>query len=146
MLTKRVSLGKIVSSDYAAQIGLIMTLVGWGFFLYFRYIQNDPSMVYLYIALGATVIGLPLLAWRWQSISALLDSGTETNAVIHAIGFFRGRGQVAYTYTINGQKYLTTNAIMKNKHTQILKPGDTVTLVVDRENPKKALIRDLYSS
>lgn len=146
MLTKRASVGKIISSDYTAQIGLIVTLVGWGFFLFFRFIQNDPSMVHLYIAIGATVIGLPLLAWRWQAISALLDSGTEAKAVIEGIGFFRGRGQVAYKYMINGETYVTRNPIMKNKQTQALKPGDTVVLVVDRENPRKALIRDLYAA
>jgi 20S proteasome alpha/beta subunit len=51
---------------------------------------------------------------------------------------------VDYVYSHQGQKYASGNAIHKVKQTLALKVGEQVVLIVDRNNPKRAFIRDLY--
>jgi hypothetical protein len=51
---------------------------------------------------------------------------------------------VEYVYTYQGQKYASGNAIHKVKQTQGLKIGEEVLVMIDRNNPKRAFIRDLY--
>jgi hypothetical protein len=46
---------------------------------------------------------------------------------------------------MNGQPYQNGNAIMKNQKTQAFRNGDEIELIVDRSNPKRAFIKQLYT-
>ena len=77
-------------------------------------------------------------------ISSVLAEGVQVPGVVTRIGFFRVSGRVEYSYTAQGEKQMSGNAINKNSHTKELKVGQTVTVSVDRGNPKRAFIRDIY--
>jgi hypothetical protein len=105
---------------------------------------SDGAPLFLYLFAGGLVIGIPLAIWRLRTIQQLFASGVEVTGQIKDIFFHRDRGTVQYSYTYLGQAFLSGNAIMKTRQTQKLQPGDQIILLINPEQPKRALIRDLY--
>ena len=48
------------------------------------------------------------------------------------------------TFTWEGQEVQQNSTIPKNNYTETLRKGQEITLVVDRDQPKLAFLRDLY--
>jgi hypothetical protein len=90
------------------------------------------------------VVAIVILAWRIRLFYSIFDGGIEAPATISNIMFFRDRGRVDYIYTIQGEKFSSGNAIHKVKQTRSLQVGEQVIVMVDRNNLKRAFIRDLY--
>lgn len=130
--------------DYWAFLAAIFPFVFWGFYLYDRFAVKSESQNLLYGALIVTGISLAVFAWRYLSILSFYGGGVETQATVNRVGFFRDRGSIAYIYTFEGQKYLCQNTVMKTGRTKSYRIGEEITVLVDRNNPKRAIIRDLY--
>lgn len=144
-MNRQVSLARIVSTDYVSSVALLFPLVIWGMYLAFLFL--DPGVVadFISFAGAATILGLIVLLWRVRSMQGILRDGLEEAATISGTGFWRGRGRLEYIYLHQGEKYESGNAVQKNKRTQTLQVGDQVVVLVDRNNPKRALLRDLYT-
>jgi hypothetical protein len=151
------SIIRIIQSDFVALIGLIVPLVSLIMYIcvaYFGYFPGlrgrDPiqgtegAPVFLYLFIIGLVLGLPLAFWRIRTIQQLFSKGIEVGGQIIAISFYRDRGRVEYSYSHAGQAYSGGNAIMKTSRTQQLRSGDQIVLLVNPDEPKRALIRDLY--
>lgn len=145
-MNKQPSLLKIVTIDYAALLGWLFPVVMWGIYIVLIVLDNvktnDFTLPIIFAAI--TVVALAVLVWRIQVFNTVFSDGVETTATINNVSFFRDRGRVDYVYTHQGQKYASGNAIHKVKQTLALKVGEQVVLMVDRNNPKRAFIRDLY--
>ncbi len=145
-MNKQPSLLKIVTIDYAALLGWLFPVVMWGMYIVLIVLgnvkTNDFTLPIIFAVI--TVVALAVLIWRIQIFNSIFSDGIETTATINNVSFFRDRGRVEYVYTHQGQKYASGNAIHKVKQTLALKVGEQVVLVVDRNNPKRAFIRDLY--
>ncbi len=138
------SLLRIIKVDYAASIGVIFPLVVWGLALTARFFDPEAAAFFRLFAPIVTVLGLALLLWRAWTIRQVFSEGDETPGVLTGIGFFRGRGRAEYVYTYQSRKYQSGNAIQASATTRALTPGQTVTVVVHRLNPKRAFVRELY--
>ena len=145
-MTRQPSLLKIVTIDYVAFLGWLFPVVMWGMYVVFIVLGNVKTNDFtLPIILAViTVVALAILIWRIQVFNTIFSDGIETIATINNVSFFRDRGRVDYVYTHQGQKYASGNPIQKVKQTLALKVGEQVVLMVDRNNPKRAFIRDLY--
>jgi hypothetical protein len=145
-MDKRPSIFKIIIIDYAAFTAALFPIVMWGIYMLLLAMQEIQlsNLAYPAIAAGITIVSILILIWRIRRISMLFEDGLEVTATIGNVFFFRDRGRVDYTFTYNGQKFITGNALHKVKQTSELKVGDTVTVLIDRNNPKRACIRDLY--
>lgn len=153
---QRASITKIIRSDYPAFFGLAATGVTWALYAataYFGYVPGfrgrDPltrsdAPFFLYLALAVTVIAIPLVIWRVRSIQAVFAGGIEAVGRITGVAFRRDRGRVEYTYTVKDQTFHGGSAIMKTGQTKRLVVGEEVVVVVDPDNPKRALLRELY--
>jgi len=145
-MNRKPSLQKIIAVDYSAFLGYLFPVLMWGIYIVIIALgivkTNDPTLPILFATI--TFIALFILIWRIQIFKAVFNSGIETTAIINHISFFRDGGRVGYVYTYQGQEYTSSNAIQKGEETLALKLGEQVILVVDRNNPKRAFIRDLY--
>ena len=140
----RPSLFWVIRTDYLSNLGFLFPLVMWGI-VTFNYFMGEPvSQNYFLTVIGFTVAGVLVLAWCYLIILRIFNDGQSTTATIDGVGFFRGRGQISYVYTYQGEKYLGRNVISRNGRTKRLLPGDKVTVYVDSNNPKRAYIRELY--
>ena len=145
-MDKRPSIFKIIIIDYAAFTAALFPIVMWGIYLMLLAMQEIQitNLAYPAIAAGITFVSILVLIWKIRQISMLFEDGLEVPATISNVFFFRDRGRVDYSFTYNGQKYITGNALHKVKQTSELRVGDSVTVLIDRNNPKRACIRDLY--
>lgn len=144
MLNQKPSLFRVVSVDYSSLLSVMFPAVFWFASGYFHFTGDDSLELFVIIAIASSVIGIPFLIWRYWTISSVFDDGMEVQGIILGVGFFRGRGRVDYTYTFQGQKYQSSNSINRSKYTRNLRDGQTATLLVNRENPKQAFIKEIY--
>ena len=144
MENQKPSLFRIVAVDYMSFLAVMFPVVFWALSAYYFYLDDDSLQLFVILSAVFSVVGFILLVWRYVMISAVFDDGFETQGVITGIGFYRGRGRVNYAYHYQGQKYTSGNAISKSKHTRELTNGQQVTLVVDRNNPKRAFVKEIY--
>lgn len=151
------SLIRMIQSDYLALLGVLVPIVSFvlyvsvayfGFFPGFR--GHDPiqgtegAPLFFYLFIAGFVVGIPLATWRIHYIQQMFAKCEAVFGHVTSLSFFRDRGNVQYTYTFKDQEYHGANAIMKTARTQQLESGSQINLLVDPENPARALIRDLY--
>ena len=145
-MNRQPSLLKIITIDYIAFLGWLFPVVMWGIYIALIVLgnikANDFTLPIIFAVIS--VVALAILIWRIQVFNTIFSDGIETTATINNVSFFRDRGRVDYVYTYQGQKYVSGNAIHKVKQTLALKVGEQVVLMIDRNNPKRAFIRDLY--
>ena len=144
MQNQNPSLFRVISTDYPSFLSILFPIVFGGFTAYFFFTGNDSLQLFLILSAVVTILGIPLLIQRYRMISSVFSEGDQVPGIVTRIRFFRGRGRVEYSYTAQGEKQISGNAINKNSHTKELKVGQTVKVSVDRGNPKRAFIRDIY--
>jgi len=144
MNEKQPSILKIVWVDTWALFAAIFTLVAPGIYIYNMFFAEQPTDNLGCIMLGILVLSLLGLTIRVISVLSLCNAGLEAKATITEIGFFRDRGYIKFLYTYQGQKFVGSQTVMKNKITTQYRNGQEVNIVVDRENAKKAIITDLF--
>lgn len=153
----KASIVRIIQSDYLALLGVLVPVVSLilyicvaylGYFPGFR--GHDPiqgtegAPLFLYMSIIGLVVGLPLAIWRIRSIQQIFAKSVEVIGQVTNISFYKDRGRVEYSYTYQNKNYSGGNAIMKTGKTQQLRSGSQVMLLVNPDEPKQALIRDLY--
>jgi hypothetical protein len=144
MKSQNLSLFRMISTDYPSFLSVLFPIVFGGFSAYFFFTGNNALQLFLLLAIGAIVLGVPYLVQRYRTLSSVFADGIEAQGTVTNMFFFRGRGRVEYSYTVQGKKQTSSNAINKNSRTRSLKVGQTVTVVVDRNDPKLAFIKELY--
>lgn len=155
---QQVSIRKIILNDYAAFLltvgGPVMLAIS-GFAAVFGFVPRfrrrggrvvEPELAYVLCAAAivATVILFVLLARRIARIKATLVSGPRVKAKVLGIAFIKDRGRVEFDYTLDGRQFTTGAAIMKNKQTTAISPGDEIEVAIDRADPTRAFVVDLY--
>ena len=144
MQSQRPSLIRVISTDYPSFLSVMFPIVFGGFSIYFFFAGNEAVRLFLPLAIIVTVIGVPTLVQRYRAISSVFAEGVQAQGVVTGLSFFRGRGNIQYSYTFEGEKQTSSNAINKNSRTRKLRVGEAVTVIVDRNNPKRAFIREIY--
>jgi len=144
MNNKSASFLKIVWVDYWAFLSVVTAILAIGFYIYNTALASSPIPGADLFVLAVFVLGLLGLAWRFISITSLVNSGLEIKATVSEIGFFRDRGFIKYIYTYEGNRLVGHTSVMKNKMTTRFAIGQEVLIVVDRGNPRKTLLVDLF--
>lgn len=144
MQTQKPSLFRVISVDYPSLLSFLFPITFWILTAYYFYYNEDSLQTFLILSAGISIVCIPLLLWRFYTISSVFEDGLEVQGTIMSVGFFRGRGRVDYTYMHQGQKYASGNAINRTKYTKELQGGQQVTILVDRNSPKRAFVKEIY--
>jgi hypothetical protein len=142
---KKPSIERIFFTDYITTVSAISIGISLAAFLIDRFIRSIGlgDQFPLFVGL-ICVIGIAAIIWRIRLITSAFEFGWEVEGDIVGISFFRDRGSVTYIYTIQGERFQTSNAIMKHRLTKSLARGQKVVIMANRDNPKVAFIRDIY--
>lgn len=144
MPNQKPSLFRVISVDYLSLLSVLFPVVFWIYSAYCFFAQDDSLQMFVLLSMGLSLVGIPLLFWRYRLISAVFDDGVEAQGTITGIRFFRGRGRVDYVYSFQGQKYSSGNSVNRTKSTRALRDGQQVTILIDRNDPKRAFVKDIY--
>jgi hypothetical protein len=147
---------KILWSDQLACLGVIGPLVTWGLYtatlfgVQFRSRSGNvsdggDSPLFMKIAIVATVVLLPLVAYRVWSFASIFRRGNVVTGRIDDVSFTGDRGTVSYIYTYEGKEYFDLRSIMKNATTSSYQKGQEIEVIVDSVKPSRAVIVELYS-
>lgn len=139
------SLIKIIWIDYWAFVSTIACFVAPWMYVYDIFFHGNSAQTLSWVTFGIFGVGLLGLALRYISLVSLYNSGLETKATISEVGFFRDRGYIKYIYPYENKKYSSHMTVMKNKLTTHYQIGDEIDVIVDRENPKKSMIKNLFT-
>jgi hypothetical protein len=92
------------------------------------------------------VIGIRLLfEWKkFQELTSIFKSGSETFGNVIDVYFSRGSGYITYEYEYQQKQYRSTDTINQNRKTKEITIDQKVALYVNQEKPVQAFIRDLY--
>jgi hypothetical protein len=88
--------------------------------------------------------------WRIRFFRAILKHATETRGQIVAANrsLFARRGRyiyrISYTYRYQGQDYRGTSSVTLVAAAPVVQPGERVAVLVNRQQPQRALIPALY--
>jgi hypothetical protein len=149
---------RVIQTDFIALAGVLVpavflvmyiSIAYFGYFPGFR--GHDPiqgtegAPFFFYAFIVTAVVGIPLTAGRFRSIQNLFLNGAVVIGKVEGVYFHRDRGSIDVRYEYNGKSYLKANPIMKTARTKSLAPGMEVALVVNKDDPNRALIRDLYT-
>lgn len=145
-MNKHPSIIKIINTDYIALIAILFPVVTWIFYFVLMFSKkiNPTDWKLLTIYAVITFIALIILVWRIHLLNTIFDDGIEALATISNVSFFRDRGRIEYIYHFQGQKYSSGIAVRKTKHTSAVNPGQQAVVMVDRNQPKRAFLRDLF--
>ncbi|MBN8583232.1 MAG: hypothetical protein J0L96_21385 [Anaerolineae bacterium] len=135
---------KILWNDYVAFLAAIFCLMAPGLYIYDTYFANKPISNMLWITTAIFIVAFFFLIYRYFTILSLYNNGLEAKALITEIGFFRDRGIIKYNFQFNGQNHASHMRVMKNKKTTSYQVGMEIKVIVDRENPKRSLIKELF--
>jgi hypothetical protein len=146
------TVGRIIEVDYGASISLLAPVAFWGLTALMIVFGAQPlpwqpgGISFLFVlALAVTVIGGLGLALRVRAIRALFAGGMALPGKVEGVGFFRDRGRVEFSYIYNGEALVAGSPLMKGKRTEALRKGQPVTVVVDPANPRRAMIKELFT-
>lgn len=132
-------------TDYYTFLSILFVVILWVFFALFQILNPSIPTNSLFTALGVSFVALIIGIWRIQMILALFNSGIKLSATITESWFFRGHGRIDYTYTYRGHDYLSGNDLVPTGEAKRLRVGDRVTVIIDPDNPARAIIMDLFS-
>jgi hypothetical protein len=144
---------RVIWTDFIAFFTALMPIIMWAIFIVVATVRAMPDIRWgrgsltsapVYLPMVFTVVAIPILVWRVWGIRRLFADGIEVPGSVTDVSFFRGRGYVKYTYRHPDVTYSGYNAIMQTGPAKSLKPGDQVTIVLRRENPKRAAVCELY--
>ncbi len=146
-MVNKPSIIRIILTDYAAFLATIFLPIFWaGYFLLITEDAKTPQWMILTFVGGITLVCLAVIVWRINLIETIFEDGWETQATITQVTFNKDRGRVDYKYTYDGIDYESGNAVMKTPWTTALRFGEMVTVLVDRNRPNRAYLRNLYLS
>jgi hypothetical protein len=150
--SRRPSLRRIIWTDYPAFYASLVPVVSWIVLMAWLpdwrgdgpVISPGARPFFLTLAVIATIAGLSVLVWRVWLVFKLFSKGSQVRGKICSVEIRRDRGWVEFVYIFDHKEYTSRIEVHRNAQTKGLKAGDLVVLVVDRANPQRAFIRDLY--
>jgi hypothetical protein len=142
-MPNRIKISKAIFVDYVLFASLVapFALIAVAAVIYLR---GDGSMTINYVFAGLALLSVILYTYRLFKLIALGKSGEEAAGYVQSVSFYRDRGRINYSYQYNGISYSSGIPVMKSRVTKRLSDGMTVTVIVNPENPKKSIIKELY--
>lgn len=150
--TRMPSFSKIIVTDYPAFLASLAPIFLFLIYIILLIVQRNlvrpllPQVMeaIVYLLLGLTLLALLFMFYRAWLIQRVFRRGSDVQGKVTTLELRRLGGRVGYTYSF-GQKRLTSGAALRSSpQTKKIRKGDRVLVVVDRDNPKQAFLRDLY--
>ena len=146
------SIRQILWTDYPAFLAAAAPVVAWIVYLAWAPNWNGSgpilspgwAPVYLAATLLCTAIGLGIVIWRIWLFRRLYRQGAQVRGKISDFRLRNDRGHVEYTFIFEHKEYQAGAHLHRNRQTKSLRKGEAVILIIDRANPRRAYIRDLY--
>lgn len=145
IIRERPSFFRVIFTDYLSLVAFVLPLFLVGTEVYNQLTSDgiviDESTLRIAVMVA---VGIVIFLWRYSRINNYFNEGKEEPATINGASFFRGRGTISFIYTYQGSKYQSKSIVLSSAHTKAFKVGREVVALIDNNNPKKAIIKELF--
>ena len=138
----KLSFFQSIKHDYSLFAVTVLGVILMGFSMY-GFITSEILLGQIGLAIAIVLFVLGIL--RLIYLKKLFGRQRTAEGIILNAWFFRDRGNISFTYEVDGNIYNKGLALMKTKQTRVLKKGDAVTILFNETKPKQAVILHLYS-
>jgi hypothetical protein len=140
------SFWRILDTDYATWVCLATPIALWVVYLILKLIRQTytDEPLYLSISAGATVIGILITLYRYFTTLNILNRGVPVKGKITRVQLFRGAGQIAYEFKHQGSKHQASIMYHRGRKSVRFTQGMPVIVLVDPDNPRKTLVKEMY--
>jgi hypothetical protein len=155
----RPSITKIIWSDFASLSCLVIPAVVLAIAIEDRFIgvlapilsrgragTGHSHVFFFSLAPWIAGLSLLLLALRLGVFFKCFSRGTVVPGVIMAVPVIKDRGTLRYAYLFDDQELQRANFVHRSAAVKRLCPGDHVDVVVQRDKPSRAFVKQLYAS
>ncbi len=137
----KLSIFRSVTTDYIIFCSLVFPFIS---LIVIIVTVGNPLLIGLLTILSAAT--LVIAGIRFVRILAIINENQMVDAIVTYVYFYRGRGTISFCFTYNGESYHTSLYVIRTKPSTVYKPGDKIQVLVDWNDPRKALIADLYTN
>lgn len=144
--SKTPTLGKVIGADYLAWLCISIPVVFWTLFIVLRITRATGEQNYTLLApaLFFTLAGALVLVLRYRSIRGHFEKGVEVPGKVLRVMNIQDLGRVIYTFTYLTKQFQATSYFHFTTRMEKLVVDDTIVVVINPADPRKALIKDLY--
>ena len=139
---------RILDTDYISTFSSASIATVWGLLLIFKVLrlQFRDENFYIIFSAVVTLLAVVAIVWRQLVVRRLFKVGAEARGKIVGVSLYRDRGRFTVEYTPKGERNRVVSKINLHNLQRIrrLKEGDTVTLLVDPQQPNHTLIKETY--
>jgi len=110
--------------------------------------EEENSFYYLFsIFIGLILLAGAGLYFRYKRIISIFEDGIEVTGIVTEVLIREVESatsaEIKFTYEFQGAKYESKNPSSTEK-TKLLKAGQSVTILVDRNKPSRAFVKELF--
>lgn len=140
MTVYKLTLSKAITADYILFNCLVFPVIS---LIVIIVTAGNPLLIGILAILSfvALVIG----GFRFIKILKIINENQMVDAIISHVYFYRGRGTINFRFVYHGENFNSKLHVIKTKSSTSYKPGDRIHALVDWNDPRKALITDLYA-
>lgn len=145
------SILRIIQVDYLAHLALVFLLIIAGITVVLQILQvlaggGNQTAGFLPLAAANVIMALLLIGFRVYAVLTVFWNGVETPGVVMSVTPMRDRITLEYGYTWKGEQLVRELVVAKDARVSALTAGQDVTILVDRSEPRRVLIRDLFTA
>lgn len=90
------------------------------------------------------ILSLITMILRLRHIHKAFAEWISATAIVTRVWFYRGRGNISYTFLFEGVEYRSSGAYMSNRLTRRIRKGSEIHIIVNPMKPKSTLIDELF--
>jgi len=108
--------------------------------------RDGPFDIYEGCAIASPIslVAAGFFIWRIARIHHLFTHGQLTTGHVTCVSIVRDRGRLEFTYDFQGHSIDSWTPVHRNRRVLSLEPDQEVEVLVDKANPKNAIVRHLY--
>ncbi|MBU0996604.1 MAG: hypothetical protein KKE16_01000 [Firmicutes bacterium] len=137
-------LTEIIMTDYITFFSVFTIIIGGGIGLYL--VIGEVKDYWGYVFAGLAFLSLIRAIVRIIFIHKMFSIGTEIDAEVIKVFFYRSRASIKFDYTFESVKFSRSNFLLRNSKSNKLPVGTKIKILVDPSKPTNVLILDVYKT
>jgi hypothetical protein len=139
------SLPVILWNDWPALASWIGLLVTWALYCAALFFKGEQQIAHFFpLAIAVTLMCFALAGWQIGRVHALFVSGIDVPGMITCLWIVRDRARLEFRYRVGEAEFDCYAPVHKTARVLAFSEEQTVRVLVNPANPRRAIVRDLY--
>lgn len=139
---------RFIWADWWALVGLALAVAPWSVPLLLGLIGRLPAVFTVFSGVSAlcSLLGALLLYFRLRRLRRFFEQGVELSGIIESSYLFFERGRVFFSYHYKHGHFQSSMTLHDTWTVRTLRRGKTVRVLVDPNNPTRAILPAVFDT